>query len=173
MAKSLLTIGYEGSAIADFLATLQEAKIDAVIDVRDVPVSRKAGFSKNALAQALEATGISYIHLKQLGDPKEGRDAARLGNHDEFRRIYTARLQTPEAKVELKVAIETASAARACLLCYERDPKNCHRSLVAKCMSNKAEFRVTHLGVRDGIAERSKRILQDDAPSTTRKVRYG
>ena len=173
MAKSLLTIGYEGSTLADFLATLQEAKVDVVVDIRDVPVSRKAGFSKHALTQALEAAGISYMHLKELGDPKEGREAARSGDYDEFRRIYTARLRTPQAKVELKTAIGTAKEARACLLCYERDPKNCHRSLVAKSMSDQAEFRVTHLGVRDGMAKRSKQTLQDDAPSSARKVRYG
>jgi uncharacterized protein (DUF488 family) len=170
MAKSLLTIGYEGSSFADFLATLQEAKISTLIDIRDVPVSRKAGFSKNALAQALETAGISYVHLKELGDPKAGREAARSGDFDEFRRIYAARLRKAETKLELKAAIDIAKDVRACLLCYERDPQNCHRSMVAKYMCDQAEFRVTHLGVREGLAARSKRVLQDDGRQPARKV---
>jgi uncharacterized protein (DUF488 family) len=170
MAKSLLTIGYEGSSFADFLATLQEAKINTVIDVRDVPVSRKVGFSKYSLARALEIAGISYVHLKELGDPKAGREAARSGDFAGFRRIYAARLRKAETKIELKIAIDIAKDAKACLLCYERDPKNCHRSMVAECMCDLADFRVTHLGVREGLAGRAKRPLQDDGRQPARKV---
>ena len=170
MARSLLTIGYEGSSFADFLATLQEARINTVIDIRDVPISRKAGFSKNALTQALETAGISYVHLKELGDPKAGREAARSGDFAEFRRIYAARLRKAETKTELRTAIDIAKEARACLLCYERDPKNCHRSLVAERMCDLADFRVSHLGVREGLADGTKRPLQDDGRQSARKV---
>ncbi|TAN54890.1 MAG: DUF488 domain-containing protein, partial [Rhodospirillales bacterium] len=84
----LFTIGYEGSSIEDFMATLLLANIRTLIDVRDLPISRRPGFAKKALAGALEKVGISYVHLKGLGDPKEGREAAKANDLEEFIRIF-------------------------------------------------------------------------------------
>ena len=72
----LATIGYEGARPDDFVGTLQLADIEMVIDIRDRAQSRRPGFSKSALRENLEQNGISYLHLKELGDPKDGRDAA-------------------------------------------------------------------------------------------------
>lgn len=170
MDRSLLTIGYEGSTLADFLETLRLASVKTVIDVRDLPLSRKAGFSKNALSEALQECGIAYLHLKELGDPKEGRDAARAGEFDEFRRIYRARLKSSAARAELKEAVGIASKGTSCLLCYERDPKMCHRSMVAKSMCDLAEFRLIHLGIREGAAKRSRTRSSTDESRRIRKV---
>lgn len=170
MAKSLLTIGYEGSTLADFLETLRLAKVEAIIDIRDLPVSRKAGFSKNALADALQKCGISYVHLKELGDPKDGRNAARSGDFDKFKRIYLARLKTSSAKAELKEAVDVARKSKACLLCYERDHKTCHRLMVADSMCDLAEFQVVHLGVREHVARRAGAASKSDDSQRVRKV---
>lgn len=152
MTNLLHTIGYEGSSIEDFLATLSLAGIDLVIDVRDVPLSRKKGFSKNSLRQQLAAHGIDYQHLKALGDPKEGRVAAREQRFDDFRRIYGAHLRSEEAQNAVDEAVSMASAQRACLLCFERDHHECHRLAVAVEMANRADFRLVHIGVRRGSA---------------------
>jgi uncharacterized protein (DUF488 family) len=86
--KKLFTIGYERAAISDLIATLREVGVGALIDVRDLPVSRKRGFSKRALGQRLEEVGIRYIHLRDLGGPKPGREAARRGDFEQFERIF-------------------------------------------------------------------------------------
>lgn len=152
MTMPLHTIGYEGSSIEDFLATLRLAGIDLIIDVRDVPLSRKRGFSKKSLDSHLERSGIDYRHLKGLGDPKDGRVAAREGRFDDFRRIFGEHLLTDIAQADLATAISLSSKKNACLLCFERDHRECHRSAVAVEMSRQKGFRVVHIGVRQGAA---------------------
>ena len=145
---TLYTIGYEGASLPDFIATLHGAGVRHVLDVREVPQSRRPGFSKNVLAAALEAEGISYSHMKALGDPKEGREAARRGDHDEFVQIFEAHLSTREAGEALMAAAETVALKPTTLLCYERDPKTCHRTIVGARIKDVCSFNVQHLGVR-------------------------
>jgi uncharacterized protein (DUF488 family) len=170
MSKRLLTIGYEGSTLADFLETLRLANVEVIIDIRDVPVSRKPGFSKGALSEALRERGIEYAHLKELGDPKEGRQAARSGDLDAFQKIYNAWIKRAESKVELKVAVAMATASTACLLCYERDQKSCHRLIVAKHMADLAEFKIIHLGVKEGAERQLKTAPKANGRQPFRKV---
>lgn len=94
----LWTIGYERVGMPDFVAALKKAKIKTLIDVREVANSRRAGFSKRALAASLDAAGIAYIHLKPLGTPKAGREAARKGDTKTMTRIFEAKLAEPEAQ---------------------------------------------------------------------------
>jgi uncharacterized protein (DUF488 family) len=157
MAKlALHTIGYEGSSIADFLATLEAVGVDLVIDVRDVPISRKAGFSKSALSAHLARHEIAYLHLKGLGDPKAGRIAAREGRHDAFRAIFAEHMRSSVAQSDLDRGIEAARGRVACLLCFERDHSACHRQLVAEAMVEKAAFRLVHLGVKGGAGRNAR-----------------
>lgn len=149
--KTLYTIGYEGADIRDFVATLKTSGVERLLDVRDVTTSRRPGFSKNQLAAALEAEGIGYVHLRGLGDPKPGREAARAGDIAAFRRIYAAHLATASAQADLSAASREATAASACLMCYEREPTDCHRAIVADIISVGTGAVVFHLGVRDGI----------------------
>lgn len=146
----LFTIGYEGSDLRDFLASIAAVGVCQVIDIRDVPLSRKRGFSKNALAEALESAGISYVHLKKLGDPKDGRMAARRGDYEGFRRIYEEHLAGLDAQSALATAALLADEHVSCLLCFERDPRHCHRTIVAAAMARSGRFVVTHLGVKEG-----------------------
>jgi len=143
----IATVGYEDSTPADFDRTLIEAKIDCVVDVRAVPVSRKKGFSKTALRDRLEGSGIAYLHLRALGDPKPGRDAARAGNLDAFRRIFFAHMETPAAQVELIQLRGLVAERRIALLCYEADHTQCHRAIVAALLAPRANLDVDHLKV--------------------------
>lgn len=146
-STALHTIGYEGSSIEDFLKTLEEFGIDLLIDVRDVPISRKKGFSKSGLAQSLDARGVEYLHLKGLGDPKAGRIAAREGRFEDFRRIFDAHLVSRSAQADIDRGINFAMDRMACLLCFERDHTKCHRCIVAEEMARRGEFRLVHLHV--------------------------
>ncbi len=125
------TIGYEGTDIDRLVDTLKLVGVTMLVDVRAVAISRKKGFSKNSLRDRLEAEGIAYVHLVELGDPKAGRDAARAGKYDEFRRIYTAHLKTSDAVDALKALDSSAREDNVCLLCFERDPATCHRRIIA------------------------------------------
>lgn len=146
---TLYTIGYEGSELAAFLSTLEAAGVKHVADVRDMPISRKKGFSKNKLAEALDQVGISYSHFKELGDPKEGRDAMRSGDHARFLEVFDAHISRDVAQSAMEDLADQAVALETVLLCYERDPKFCHRAIVATLMRDRGMVeKVSHLGVR-------------------------
>jgi uncharacterized protein (DUF488 family) len=127
-AKRIFTIGYEGATQDELIAALAKAGVGRVIDVRAVPMSRKPGFSKNVLTAGLTEAGIDYVHLKALGTPAEGREAARKGRLADFARIYAAQLETPEAAAESARMIALAEEIPSALLCFERDPAHCHRT---------------------------------------------
>src|SRR5215475_8249516 len=119
MGRTLYTIGYEKARQRDVLATLTEAGVATLIDVRDRPISRRPGFSKRQLAAALEDAGMRYVHLKALGTPPEGRLANRRREWDRFWHIVEEKLARPEAELDLRQAADIANAAPSCLLCYE------------------------------------------------------
>jgi uncharacterized protein (DUF488 family) len=139
----IYTIGYEATTMGEFLAALQQAGVERVIDVRALPLSRRPGFSKSPLRAALDEAGIDYIHLKALGTPSEGRSAARSGRQDDLKRIYAGQLELPEAIVQAEQMRELAAEKPSALLCYERDPAGCHRTLLLDAVARDAE--VTHL----------------------------
>ena len=119
---------------------LQAAGVELVIDVRAVAASRRPGFSKTALAGGLAERGIDYLHLRPLGTPAAGREAARAGRTAEMRRIYAGQLETPEAELAMEKVLSEAAERRAALLCYERDAPECHRAMLAERMQARAEF---------------------------------
>lgn len=141
---TIFTIGYEGTDVDKIVATLKSVGVTVLADVRAVAVSRKRGFSKKSLRVRLEAEGIAYLHFVELGDPKPGREAARAGLFSEFRRIYAEHLRGDEARAALDVLEETARTAQVCMLCFERDPKTCHRTIVANRLSARG-FKVIDL----------------------------
>lgn len=148
MQRQIYTIGYEGASLADFLDTLTDTKIDRVIDIRDVPASRRPGFSKTSLREALAECGIEYTHLKPLGDPKGGREAMRRGDVKAFQEIFGAHIQAESALEALSTAVDLAKEESIVLLCFERDPKHCHRTIVASLMCELASFETKHIGVK-------------------------
>ncbi|HET9336210.1 MAG TPA: DUF488 domain-containing protein [Sphingomicrobium sp.] len=126
----IFTIGYEGTTVAEFIAAIKEAGVERVIDVRAVPNSRRPGFSKTPLSNALAEAGVDYVHLRPLGTPADGRAAARAGRLADLERIYSAQLDLPEAIVSAEQMRELAAEKPSALLCYEREPAGCHRTLL-------------------------------------------
>jgi uncharacterized protein (DUF488 family) len=144
---TLATIGYEGTGIEPFISALKKAKVRRLADIRDLPLSRKKGFSKTALAARLEREGIAYLHIKPLGDPKPGRLAARAGDIAGFKSIYDSHLRGKPAQIALRELGKIASQAKTCLLCFEYDPKNCHRQIVASRLAKAFGLEIEHLQV--------------------------
>jgi uncharacterized protein (DUF488 family) len=132
--KTIYTIGYEGTDIERFVNTLLAVGINAVADVRAVPLSRKKGFSKNTLRDRLDEAGIQYLPMKTLGDPKPGREAAKAGDYEAFRTIYSAHIGQPNVSAAVAELAAEAQKMKVCLLCFERDPKTCHRMIVGERM---------------------------------------
>lgn len=139
----IFTIGYEATTVGEFIAALEAAKVERVIDVRALPLSRRPGFSKTALAGALQEAGLDYVHLKALGTPADGRAAARSGRHADMARIYAGQLELPEAIVQSAMMLELAKEKPSALLCFEREPAHCHRNLLLAAAAGNAE--VIHL----------------------------
>ena len=150
--SSLATIGYEGALLDDFIATLQTSSVRLLIDVRELPISRRKGFAKGALSTALEAADIRYLHLRGLGDPKPGREAARAGDHAGFLKVFRAHMLTSAAQFDLSVAASHVADGGACLMCFERDHTACHRTLVAEAICDTVPVQIRHIGVRSGLA---------------------
>lgn len=130
----IFTIGYEGVTQDDFIATLKAAGVTLVADIRAVPLSRRPGFSKNILANGLKEAGIDYVGLKALGTPPAGREAARRGDHATLEAVYAGQLELPEAMVQAAQLRDMAQERPTALLCFERDPKGCHRSLLIEAV---------------------------------------
>lgn len=135
----IFTIGYEGATMDAFLAALTQAGVKRVIDVRALPLSRRPGFSKTTLAASLAEAGIGYVNLKALGTPKPGRDAARRGDHATMARVYEGQLALPEAQVQAAQMLALAAEMPSALLCFERDPGVCHRTLLLAAEGQGAE----------------------------------
>jgi uncharacterized protein (DUF488 family) len=144
--QTLFTIGYQQALPGAVLGELKRAKIDLLVDTRAVAASRRPGFSKRQLAAALDEAGIAYLHLQKLGTPSDGRQAARSGDFDTLWRIYDAHIKTPEAQASLgELLALVKSGKRVCLLCYERDPQECHRSRIAAQVKKRLRVKVDDL----------------------------
>lgn len=126
----VFTIGYEGTTMDAFLTTLTRAGVEQVIDVRQLPLSRRPGFSKSSLAAALAERGIGYVHLKALGTPKPGRDAAKKGDRATLEAVYAGQLDLPEAQAAAARMRDLIAERPSALLCFEREPHLCHRTLL-------------------------------------------
>ncbi|WP_262272693.1 DUF488 domain-containing protein [Microvirga yunnanensis] len=143
----VFTVGYEGADVDRFLATLKDAGVSVLADVRAVALSRKRGFSKSALRDALASQDIGYQHFIRLGTPKAGRQAARAGDGELMRRIYCDEvLATGPAQESLRELEALALTRPICLLCFERDPANCHRRVLARHLAEKG-FETVDLSV--------------------------
>ena len=154
MNKTLFTIGYTGIAIDEFLEQLQEARITLLLDVRELPISRKRGFSKTALADNLKRTGIEYRHFKWLGSPKALRHEVRdTREYDTFFSGVARHLRQPDAVSQLEEAVELARKFRSCLMCCCEKWQLCHRRCVVDAVLKNQHFTVKHL--REPIAEQA------------------
>jgi uncharacterized protein (DUF488 family) len=127
----VFSVGYEGRDAPAIVQALVDARVDVLVDVRLTPISRKPGLSKARLGEALASAGISYRHDRALGNPKDNRDAFRGPDVDEARRRFAARLSNG-SRGALKELVELARDSRVAVLCVERDPHRCHRSVITE-----------------------------------------
>jgi uncharacterized protein (DUF488 family) len=142
----IATIGYEAATVRGFLDALVEQGVELLVDVRAVAMSRRPGFAKTRLAANLDEAGIQYLHLRQLGTPSDGRAAARAGHHAEMHAIFREHMRTEGARQELAVVADLVRQGRTmCLLCFEADPRHCHRSIVAELLQAVVPVEVVHL----------------------------
>ncbi|UVK53152.1 DUF488 domain-containing protein [Mesorhizobium sp. AR02] len=148
---ALLTIGYEGSEIDDFVSVLKAEKVELLVDVRDLPLSRKPGFSKNSLRNHLENSSIDYRHEKILGDPREGRLAARSGDRPRFERIFRSHIANEAAGKIIRELALHAETKNICLMCFERDHKDCHRSIICEEILKIKKSSIKNIGVPKGF----------------------
>jgi uncharacterized protein (DUF488 family) len=148
-AKKLFTIGYEQTPAKSVLDELEQAGVKLLVDVRAVASSRRPGFSKNQLAAGLDERGISYLHLRGLGTPKSGREAARSGNFGVLHKIYAAHLKTVQAKEEMdELSALVKKSGPVCILCYERDHAHCHRQWIAEIIEDRDGVKIENLVTR-------------------------
>jgi len=148
------TIGYEGIDIDAFLSLLRENDIESVVDVRELPLSRKPGFSKKGLSAALDRVDLEYIHLADLGCPKSIRDRYRAdGNWLRYKNGFSKYLETQDAAIARLASL--AASSNCALLCFEANFSRCHRSMVADAVTRLTGMRVSHIRVDDVRIARS------------------
>ncbi|WP_227983154.1 DUF488 family protein [Nocardia spumae] len=133
----LFTVGYEGRRADELVAILAEAGVATVVDIRLTPISRKPGLSKTKLSAALAEAGIRYVHLKELGNPRDNRDGFRVGEADSRDR-YAHVLDSPEGADALHSVRALMAQGPVALLCFEHDHTTCHRQMVADAVQDAA-----------------------------------
>lgn len=144
---TVFTIGYEGLDIDDFMTLLSEHGIETVVDIRELPLSRKPGFSKKALANALNLAGLEYVHMVELGCPRPVRNGYREdGNWKRYTTGFLKHLNTQKAAIASLA--ELVKSSTCTLLCYEADFNFCHRSMVADAVNKHCSVYVEHIPVK-------------------------
>lgn len=130
----LATIGYEGFDVLSFIDLLQKNKVKTLVDIRELPLSRKHGFSKSALSKNVELVGMHYIHISELGAPRNVRHEYREDEDwHRFSERYKAHLRTQQEA--LKRLAELVRRETCCLMCFEADHRRCHRHYVANALA--------------------------------------
>lgn len=127
----LMTVGYEGLDLPAFTTLLTRHGVETVVDIRELPLSRKKGFSKQALKHELQLAGFGYVHVGALGCPRAVRDAYRQhGDWAIYTEGFMRHLGTQQTA--LRDVAELAKVTTCALLCYEADYNFCHRAMVAE-----------------------------------------
>lgn len=141
------TIGYQGASTEDLVASLRSASVTRLIDARQSPYSRRPEFSIEELSASLADYGIAYTHIRELGNPPAGREAAHTGHKAVFREIFNAHLDGPDGQKGLALALTFAAYETVCLLCLEKSHLNCHRSMVADRLNAMSGQEIVHLRI--------------------------
>jgi len=142
---TIYTIGYEGLKIEDFVKKLKSANIQQLIDVREIPLSRKNGFSKTILQEKLKDVGIFYKHYHELGSPKRIRHQLHTDwDYEAFFKEYKEVVKDEEVQQKIKEVEKDSKMKKTVLLCFEKDYKTCHRSIIAEELVNQG-WKVNHL----------------------------
>lgn len=146
MKRKLYSIGYTGFSVQELIATLIENDVECLIDTRELPISRKKGFSKSALQSHLLDAGLDYRHFRWLGSPRSDRHEVReTGDYGKFFSSVRQHLATADATTALRDVIEIARTKSSCLMCCCSDWRLCHRSCVVEAITKRTYFSVQHL----------------------------
>lgn len=156
--KYLYTLGYEGFDIGAFVARAKTAGVATIVDVRELPLSRKKGFSKSSFREALAAAGIAYFHVPALGCPRDIRDRYKQdGDWAAYSKAFLAYIATQDAT--LRELVKLSKATAACLVCFEADYTMCHRTYVARAARKLGGLHVMHLNARTGLVDGGLRVV--------------
>ncbi|HEY6485376.1 MAG TPA: DUF488 domain-containing protein [Candidatus Cybelea sp.] len=143
-AVRIHTIGYQQRTGIELVRTLSDARVQFLVDVRAVPMSRKPDFRKNRLAALLEEAGIRYLGMPGLGTPKFLRDKlAADENYPEFFARFCEHLKGVRIHVESLARL--TDRKRVSLMCFERNAAECHRSAIAEEVAKILETPILHL----------------------------
>jgi len=159
LKRKILTIGYSGFSLDNFVAVLRDTGVECLFDIRDIPLSRKAGFSKTALREHLASAEIEYRHFRLLGSPRDLRHELRATrDYRPFFRGMRQHLRADDSIAEIGEAISVARQLRACLMCCCPDWQLCHRKCVVEAISEVSYFAFEHISL-----EHAKQLLTDAA----------
>ena len=136
------SVGYEKHRQSDqFARHLREAGVERLVDVRELPISRRRGFAKTALGETMAAAGIEYLHMRDLGNPKPYRDLYKSGKVDEGKQQYTAYLHE-EQREALELLASILPEKRTALMCVEHDPAVCHRTVILESLRSELGLQI-------------------------------
>lgn len=144
--EEIFTIGYGGLSQDEFISNLLHFNIECLIDIRELPISRKQGFAKTALRNRLEAEGIEYQHFRMLGSPKIHRHEVRQSKN--YRKFFSAmnhHLAQPQAVDDIKSVVNISNSMRCCLMCYCPNWEKCHRRSVIEAIGQNNSIRFSHI----------------------------
>jgi len=133
----IYTIGYEGYSIEKFIKKFKDSNIQQLIDVREIALSRKNGFSKSILKSELNKAGIRYEHLRDLGSPKNIRHELQSSGMDpndykKFFHEYKQHIHDEDVLKNISFIEGLARRKKSVMMCFEKNPKTCHRSIIAE-----------------------------------------
>jgi len=155
--NALYTLGYEGLEMAAFIARLRASDVRTVVDVRELPLSRKKGVSKTAFSEALGEAGIAYLHMPTLGCPKDVRDTYKLDRDwARYTLGFMKHLQQQEPSVRELAKI--AGGTTACLVCFEADYSACHRTYVGRAAQRAGAPQLKHLTAKTVFVDQALRL---------------
>lgn len=138
------TLGYQSHTSLTMVKLLASNKVSVLVDVRQNPVSRKKGFSRNQLEKTVSGFGITYLHCPELGTPPPIRKMyAATGNINKALLQYERHLRARQRTLE--TLLREVGMERFCLFCLEADHKACHRSIIAQLLTEMTGCQPIHL----------------------------
>jgi uncharacterized protein (DUF488 family) len=144
-APKLFTIGYQALTPDELVARLRSAGVKRVVDVRELPLSRRRGFSKSPLSSTLAEAGIVYEHVRELGNPKATRERYKRGDVEGGAREYRSYLHNGSYPALVDLA-DSLVETKTCLLCVESSHADCHRAVIAGAVAERLDtVSVVHL----------------------------
>jgi uncharacterized protein (DUF488 family) len=138
--NGIVSVGYEGTALAQFIQSLLDRQVEVLVDVRLNAISRRHGFSKSALSAALAEAGIEYKHFRARGNPKSNRASFAGPDRPAGRARYRALLEEAAAQQALAELDELRRNHVTAVLCFERDEEACHRHVILRELDHRVRL---------------------------------